>query len=364
MGQPVKGRAKAAIASLAFLAVVGAVVVGVMVYLQGANKPGGGARSVSELSFTAWIADWQWQEGIEDFRVIAPRLERVQMFGVYFDDQDRFHVTEELGAAISAVREAADLDGGARVRVDLTIVNDIVHANGTTTQKDPALLSRWMASGERRGALIERIAELAEAYRADGVEIDFERVRDEDWERIILFFGEMHNRLRASGRQLRIVLEPRAPIENFVWPEGPEYVMMAYNLYGPHSGPGPKADDALIRRLADRLDRLPGNRALAIAAGGFDWSESGGAAAVTERQALELARRSAGEGGVSRDEASGSLHFEYVDDDGARHAVWYADRNTLERWIDTAQSAGISRIAIWKLGGFERSTLDGFGGAE
>jgi hypothetical protein len=363
MGQPVKRGAKAAMAVLAFLAIAAAVAIGAVVYLQGADKPGDGERAASNLSFTAWIADWQWKEGIEDFRVIAPRLDRVQLFGVYFDDRDRINATEGLDAAVAAVREAAGPDGGNRVRVDLAIVNDIVHADGTTTQKVPALLSRWMASGERRGALIERIAELAEAYRADGVEIDFERVRDEDWERVILFFGELHDRLRASGRQLRIVLEPRAPVEHFAWPEGPEYVMMAYNLYGPHSGPGPKADDALIRRLADRMDRLPGNRALAIAAGGFDWSESGGAAAVTERQALELARRSAGEGGVSRDEASGSLHFEYVDDDGARHTVWYADRNTLERWIETARNAGISRIAIWKLGGFERSTLDGLGGA-
>ena len=109
---------------------------------------------------------------------------------------------------------------------------------------------------------------------------------------------------------------------------------------------------------------------LAIAAGGFDWSETGSVTAVTEEQALALAQRNAAESevltgaggeslsGIKRDEASGSLYFDYTDDEGLRHTVWYADGETLRRWIDAANGAGIYRTAIWKLDGFAEPTLD------
>jgi len=354
MGQP-SSRKAAAVLTLLALAVA---VITIIAYARWSSTSTGD-RSDAAVSLTAWIADWEWEAGIEDFRIVAPALDRVQMFGVSFDENDRLHVTEPFDVMLAAAQDAAERDGGGRVRIDLTVVNDVVRADGTSAQKDPALLARWMATEERRAALIERIAALAEERGADGVEIDFENVRDADWERVILFYKELHRRLQASGLGLRVVLEPRAPIEVYAWPDGPEYVMMAYNLYGPHSGPGPKADDSLIRRVTERLARLPGSGTLALAAGGFDWSEAGGVSAVTERRALELARVGGNGEGLTRDGASGGVHFEYVDEEGRRHTVWFADRATLERWIGIAREAGVNRIAVWKLGGFERATLEG-----
>ncbi|WP_409344172.1 hypothetical protein [Paenibacillus sp. MBLB4367] len=65
-----------------------------------------------------------------------------------------------------------------------------------------------------------------------GVEIDYEKIRDSDWSKVGIFYEELYRRLQAMGKTLRIVLEPRAPIERLTLPEGPVYVMMAYNLYG------------------------------------------------------------------------------------------------------------------------------------
>src|SRR5690606_32889434 len=116
------------------------------------------------------------------------------------------------------------------------------------------------------------IVALVEAYDLDGVEIDYERIGDGDWDNMTAFIAALYQELSARGLSLRVVLEPRAPIERLSLPRGPVYVMMAYNLYGSHSGPGPKADDAFIRQLAKRMDRLPGSQnRIAFATGGFDW---------------------------------------------------------------------------------------------
>jgi spore germination protein YaaH len=340
MGRP----AIKAVLAVALLIVVVLVGFGLLFYRN--EKP--------EEELSAWIADWQWDEGFADFRALASRIDSVQAFAVYFDENDRPFQTKEWKQAIAAIREAA---GANSIRVYLTFVNDIVFADGSSSQKDAALISRLMASEESRSSLIGQILEIAAAFPLNGVEIDFERIKPEDWNRVILFYEELYRRLKASALRLRIVLEPQAPLEKLRWPAGPEYVVMAYNLYGTHSGPGPKANDALIRQLARRMSRLPGRNVMAVAAGGFDWSETGEVSPVTERQALALMPRNLS--GSARDEASGSVYFDYVDEQGIRHTVWYADRVTLKRWIAVSKQEGIYKTAIWKLGGLATSTLDG-----
>lgn len=306
------------------------------------------------FELSAWVADWQLEEGLEDLRTFAGELDSVQAFAVYFDEADRPHVTEGLQAGIAGIRDAM---AARPLPLYLTFVNDIVRQDGTSSQKDAALIARLMASEESREALLGQVMELADELGADGVEMDLERIAEEDWSRVLLFYEALHRRLEAAGKRLRIVLEPRAPIEQFAWPEGPEYVMMAYNLFGTHSGPGPKADEAFIRRLAARMRQLPGDHVMAFATGGFDWARTGEVRAVTEREAAALAEHRISP--LSRDGASGSVYFVYADAQGTRHEVWYADRETLKRWIGAAGEEGIRKAAIWRLGGLDESALTG-----
>jgi len=138
-------------------------------------------------------------------------------------------------------------------------------------------------------------------------------------------------------------------------PQGPVYVMMAYNLYGMQTGPGPKADRAFIAELATRMKKVPGEKAIALAAGGFDWPQAGEPAALTEAQAVELAKSSLEM--PRRDNASGSLHFQYVDDDNRKHTVWYADESTLQTWADIVQGEGYRTIALWRLGDLGKGSV-------
>lgn len=304
-----------------------------------------------ELS--AWLVEWQWPAGLDDFRDMADGLTSLQAFAAYFDDADSLYFTEAFREGLPGLMEASRQ--GSLVHIDLTVVNDRIGSDGTTVQKDPALITRLMATEESRKRHIDDILEQVEANGFRGVEIDYERIGDSDWDKVCAFYRELHERLKALGKPLRIVLEPRAPLEELDLPEGPVYVMMAYNLFGGHSGPGPKADDAFIAKLARRMDRVPGDKVIALAAGGFDWPEAGKAAAVTERQAEELARLS--KEAPRRDEASGSLYFEYDDDNGVKHTVWYADHVTLSRWIGVARQAGYHNIALWRLGDLGQETL-------
>lgn len=331
--------------------VVSLVIILGCVNLEQEPSPGATER---ELELSTWITDWQWKSAIKDFRSVTNGFTSVQVFAAYFDSTDHLFFTAENVEAVPKVIEIAN--ESRKVNVDLTLVNDRFVKDGSAVQKDSALITRLMATPESRRAHINDIVNTVTQYDFYGVEIDYEKIKEEDWENVCAFYKELFQRLKSIGKPLRIVLEPRTPIEKLDLPIGPAYVMMAYNLYGTHSGPGPKADFLFIDKMAEKMDQLPGEHFIAFATGGFDWPESGKIIALTEQEAVKLSKRSLQS--PKRDEASGVLYFDYLDDGNAMHTVWYADATTLSQWIDRSKKAGYFKIALWRMGGFEQATLD------
>lgn len=302
---------------------------------------------------SVWLADWRWKAGMEQLGTVVGGLSSLQLFAAYFDESDRLLFTDEFRQALPAVRQEAERSG--LNNLFLTLVNDIKPAAGADIQKDGELVSRLVQDFSSRRKHINEIVAAVETYGLSGVELDYERVGEADWPNYAQLIRELHTRLSGQGKELRVVFEPRAPLERLDLPEGPVYVMMAYNLYGSHSGPGPKADDAFVRQLAKRMKTLSDRPYIALSTGGFDWHDgTGNAVGITERQAAELA----GGAAPARDKASGALHFEYTDSSGARHEVWYADGATLAQWIRAAKSQGIHNIAVWRLDELGEESLE------
>ncbi len=325
------------------------------------------ASPVPPMSISTWLVDWQWQSGLHDYVEVAERLTSLHVFALYYDDRDAPYFTSELEAAlpdlfddrqavpVDSMESAKGAEGETVPDMYLTVVNDIWQQDGTVIHKDTGLVSRLIASAGSREKHVQELVDIVLRYDFDGLELDYERIGDEDWERLKVFISALHDELTASGKSLRVLLEPRMPIEQLSLPAGPDYVMMAYNLYGTHSGPGPKADQAFLRELAARMDHVPGESVIALASGGFDWTTDGHVTAVTEEDARQLADQP---GAVERrDEASGALVFDYADEQGVRHTVWYADADTFKLWFATLQEEGIHRVALWRLGGWSEQSL-------
>ncbi|GGO04913.1 glycosyl hydrolase family 18 protein [Saccharibacillus kuerlensis] len=302
---------------------------------------------------SAWMADWNWSNDLPDLTRLSGRLDELEVFAAYFDSRDQLYFTPQFEKGLSHIRKAAK-DGGIPTTL-LTVVNDRFNTDGTAVQKDTQLVSRLIHTKQDRLNHVSQLMRAVKDYGFDGIEIDYEKISKADYGRMVLFIKELQKQLNAEDLKLRVVLEPGMPIETMKLPPGPSYVMMAYNLYGLHSGPGPKADLAFIQKLGKRMDVLPGESTIAFSMGGFDWAASGKVTSMTEVQALETARLR----GVSptRDSKSGSMTYTYLDDKGQSHTVWYADGITLLRWIQAANRTGIYNVAIWRLGGLSSATL-------
>jgi len=305
-----------------------------------------------------WIPYWDYAAAIGELPFCSGNTTALIGFGAIFDAQDRVRMVPDM-VSTSGVLRSFQKEG---TDIYLSFVNDIELATGGYSNKEWKLLERLFLDEASMDAHIADVLSVAAEYGVDGIEIDYENVEDGGdalWQPFVRFIEKLYAQTEPLGLKLRVVLGWNfAQYASF--PSGPEYVVMCYNLYGYHSGPGPKADANFLSDVYSINQSLPGRAVMAFATGGFDWASDGSITALTERQAGRLL------GGADtliasaeRDEASRCMRFTYTKD-GKTHEVWYADMDTLLYWRQLGIEAGYRDFALFRLGGNQPSTLRAF----
>ena len=299
------------------------------------------------VSLTVWQTYWDMESGAEDYAALHKKVDAVVYFAVSYDENAVPYVPEE-------VRAMAAVQRGKRTENYLSFTNDIVGMH--RVEKDRALLWRLLGDDASVERTVEGIVVLAAEFDVHGVELDYENfAKDEKLlRRYLVFIERLYAACTQNHLELRIVLEPSVPFDaGFV--KGPAYVVMLYNLYGKHSGPGAKADGAFIDKTIAKMEALPEPHAVAFATGGCLWQDYGPFGLmcgerrfITAREAVHLAAEH--HAATERDAASAALHFHYAVD-GHTTEVWYADSETLNAWITRAAQRGVTSVSIWRLGG-------------
>jgi spore germination protein len=296
----------------------------------------------ANLSLSAWITYWDSARGREEAQRLKDRFKDLSYFAAYFDDKGEL-----------VFPDALTKDKVKRKRAYLTIVNDVVPREGNARLKDTEFLTSMLATRSGRQRHAEKILNLVEKKGFTGVEVDYENIWKKGDARLqeafLSFLTILEEEAKARHIKVRAILEPSVPFSD-TFPQGIEYVVMAYNLYGTHSGPGPKANLAFIRKTCQKMDVLKGDTALAFSVGGAVWKDGKEGRFITEQEAMALSKNH----GVTpnRDAASGALSFTY-EEAGHTMTVWYADAETLNAWIREAMKAGYPHIFLWALGGNE-----------
>ncbi|MFZ7103441.1 MAG: hypothetical protein ACOWWO_12410 [Peptococcaceae bacterium] len=300
----------------------------------------------SGVTWAGWIPYWDAQDGLTELYSYDVMPSDVVAFAALFSlPHDDILILEPVGEILGHLagiqRETRD--------VFLSYTNDVQKTDGTFIQKDREILWRLLGTDSATDVHIEKLIEVALSYGVDGIEIDYESIKDDTelWQRYCLFLDKLYHAASEKGLRLRAVLAWNS-VDFVNFPPGPEYVVMCYNLYGTHSGPGPKADKDFLEKTFAKNSRLPGEVSMALANGGFDWS-GGTCRAVTEKQAAELAALYKAQ--VFRDESSQALFFSYIDRDGISHDVWFADKATLYYWTGLAIGNEYTKITFWRFGG-------------
>lgn len=306
-----------------------------------AEDPACAGNPQETAGYGAWLTYWDAESALVEQAQFGDKLEELVCFEVFFDENGDWLIPEETRMMLSALR-----DSGAAVYVSL--VNDVQMADGMVVQKSADLLEQLLSDAAARSEHIIHILQLIRQLDVSGVELDYENMKSNTrlWELYAQFLGELYPVLEQNGIRLRAVMECQAP-RYAEFPAGTEYICMCYNLYGYHSGPGPKADLAFLEQLGESWKSIPGEVRMAFATGGFLWADGAVIRAMTEEEAAGFL---ALEGvAAERDAESGALTAAWQGEQD--YAVWYADGETLSAWRDVLQSLGYRHFDLFRLGG-------------
>lgn len=303
-----------------------------------------------ENKVSVWITYWDTAGIMEELNVWKPYIKQINYFAAYFKEDGSLFVpktTKETKESINSLFNEDELPEY------LTIVNDQELEDKTSALKSTDLLYSLFESEETMKKHINDIIQVTLDGGYDGIEIDYEAIRNDLvlWDKYLTFLESLAMVAGDNNLSLRVLLEPSTPVVDIQFPEGIEYIMMCYNLYGYGTEPGPKANRDFLIELTKKMKKVSDRRGYALATGGFDFSSDGNLTAVTMTQAIDL---QAAQENSYRDEQSQCVVFTYTKQN-MTHEVWYADEDTLKFWGEVLKEEGETNISIWRLGGTIRN---------
>lgn len=303
------------------------------------------AAASDAYRYGAWLPYWVADEPLTEAMALEGELDEVIAFACIFDRHNQPLMLAEADVLYDSLRDAfKDSD----TRVYLSIVNDREIVEKQYENKSARLLRELLGDEKALENHLDALVKLIDDYKLSGLEIDYENLKDdaELWQDFVRFIEKISAQCAQDGVSLRVVLPYDAP-RYAELPEGPEYSVMCYNLYGYHSGPGPKADLEMLRLVCELYQNVPGTVRMAFATGGFDWA-NGKVTALTQVEAVALLEKAGAR--AERDEDSGVLTASFSWD-GVKHEVWYADGETLACWRDFCAGYGYEGYDLFRLGG-------------
>ena len=299
---------------------------------------------------SAWMAYWD-TEKIDTELVKMTGLNELCVFGVYYDAQGNFIIPDELETLKSKLNDQKKLTKY------ISFVNDVIKSDGTSSLKDVDFLRMVLADEKSRKQHENKLIKYALDEGYQGIEVDYEQIKKDDslWEGFAQFIQELSASCKENNLKLRVVLEPLIPFEKLEGIEDVQFVIMCYNLYGSFSGPGPKANKEFLEKVADQSSVLSGTVTMALATGGFDWTDD----KVEEISQYQADEQLAGMK-IEHDADSQCATGSYTDSSGNQHEVWYADDETISSWKDVLASKGITSFSLWRIGQNNLDTVTAF----
>ena len=218
----------------------------------------------------------------------------------------------------------------------------------------------------KRKAIIRQIADTLKFYRLQGINVDFEDMKEKSSEPLSAFQKELYETLHPKS--LIVSMDVQARNDDYDLSKltncNDYLILMAYDQYSDATGPGPISSQRWIEEQLDWMDDKIDVSKIILGVSGYarDWideqDENGKRVKrvedLTYTQAIDKAKIVGAE--IRFDNDTYNLHYSYREDDSdssspTNHTVWFTDAATtfnILRFSDDYPTAG---TAIWHLGG-------------
>lgn len=239
--------------------------------------------------------------------------------------------------------------------------------NYKNEQWNSDILVKSISTDAARKHLISSILAAVDKYKFGGVTIDIEEVPAASQPALFMFMTELRSQFRDRG----LILAQAVPFDNSDWNYKAyagvtDYLMlMAYDQHWSTGEAGPVAgEDWYESIMKKRMAELsPDKTIVCIGSYGYNWTnDKSEAETVSFQEALLTAKESLeSPAGIKFDPASRNPYFEYTEEDGKDHSVWFLDAVTAYNQIKSASEYKPAGFALWRLGSEDPSIWKVFG---
>ena len=213
-----------------------------------------------------------------------------------------------------------------------------------------------------RTNLVNNIFYLVSKRGYGGVNIDFERLRGEDRNLFTGFLRQLEERLRPAGYVLTIAV-PAKTSEDIPWLKGYDYggigavvnymFIMAYDWHHSGSEPGAVAPITEVKKTIEFARESVPRRKLIMGVPlyGYNWlvphKPGTVASAISNQNAIKTAMRY--QSSIQYSEEYKSPFFQYRDQVGQTHEVWFEDVRSMSEKAVLIRKFGLQGLGAWQL---------------
>jgi cellulose synthase/poly-beta-1,6-N-acetylglucosamine synthase-like glycosyltransferase/spore germination protein YaaH/peptidoglycan/xylan/chitin deacetylase (PgdA/CDA1 family) len=311
----------------------------------------------SEGIVAAFYAPWQ-ETGLHSLRANASRMTHLLPAWVHLQPNARgldFHDWDnELTPHNKDVLDVA--------RTNKLSVLPVL-SNAQQSDFDPQRVHVFLSDIPLQTRIILQLRNWLLSNHFQGVNVDFENLRPEDYPLYVTFLHRLRGAFQPSGLLVSADLQAGAPLDwkavsaicDFV-------VIMAYDEHASGTGPGPIASMNWYRSVLQRATRsVPRDKlVIGLANYAYDWTEGRNwPEPLTYQGALVAAstyrQNETPDTIVDFDPEALNPTFWYVDDEAKEHEVWMLDAVTAANQWMIAQNYGLRGVAVWVLGSTDPS---------
>ena len=212
---------------------------------------------------------------------------------------------------------------------------------------------------------LNNIVTTAQKYGFRDIHFDFEFLRPADREAYNQFLRKAKARFNQYGWFLSTALAPKTSAgQAGLWYEAHDYrahgeivdfvVIMTYE-WGYSGGPAMAVSPiGPVRNVLEyAISEMPASKILmGQNLYGYDWTlpfvQGTIARALSPQQAIELAAEN--NVAIQYDERAQAPFYNYTDNEGKKHEVWFEDARSIQAKFDLMKELGIRGMSYWKLG--------------
>lgn len=229
------------------------------------------------------------------------------------------------------------------------------------------ILNKAIETEDSRQKLINALLQTVNEHKFGGITIDLEEVPSGTQSNLYKFMIALHQRFAENN----LMVAQAVPFNNPDWKykayaDVNDYLMlMAYDQHWETSDAGAVAGqnwfDAVLKQRMSELD--PNKTIVCIGNYGYNWTNgTKHGEDISFQEAVLAAKESLDDpGDIEFDEKSKNPHFDYVEEDGKSHTVWFLDAVTAYNEMQSSKPYNVAGFALWRLGSEDPSLWNIFG---